>query len=135
MIGVLITTHGNLGNEMIKAAELIKGKLEGVSSVSVDPTKGMEEIKKEISTAIKKLNRGQGVLILTDLFGGTPSNISLSFLKEGSLEVVTGVNLPMLLKLYDKRQEMNLKDFASYIKEYGRKNIYLASEVLSKQVE
>lgn len=135
MIGVLITTHGNLGNEMIKAAELIKGKLEGVSSVSVDQTKGMEEIKKEISTAIKKLNRGQGVLILTDLFGGTPSNISLSFLKEGTLEVVTGVNLPMLLKLYDKRQELNLKDFASYIKEYGRKNIYLASEVLSKQVE
>ncbi|MEN6318593.1 MAG: PTS sugar transporter subunit IIA [Syntrophaceae bacterium] len=135
MIGVLITTHGNLGNEMIKAAELIKGKLEGVSSVSVDPTKGTEEIKKEISTAIKKLNRGQGVLILTDLFGGTPSNISLSFLKEGALEVVTGVNLPMLLKLYDKRQEMNLKDFASYIKEYGRKNIYLASEVLSKQIE
>jgi PTS system mannose-specific IIA component len=135
MIGVLITTHGNLGNEMIKAAELIKGKLEGVSSVSVDQTKGMEEIKKEISTAIKKLNQGQGVIILTDLFGGTPSNISLSFLKEGTLEVVTGVNLPMLLKLYDKRQEMKLKDFASYIKEYGRKNIYLASEVLSKQVE
>lgn len=135
MIGVLIITHGNLGNELIKAAELIKGKLEGVGSVSVDQTKGMEDIKKEISTAIKKLNRGQGVLILTDLFGGTPSNISLSFLKEGTLEVVTGVNLPMLLKLYDKRQEMNLKDFASYIKEYGRKNIYLASEVLSKQVE
>ncbi|HVO65256.1 MAG TPA: PTS sugar transporter subunit IIA [Syntrophales bacterium] len=134
MIGVLITTHGNLGNELIKAAELIKGKLEGVSSVSVDQTRAMEEIKKEINSSIKKLDRGQGVLILTDLFGGTPSNISLSFLKEGKLEVVTGVNLPMMLKLYDKRQEMNLKDFAFYIKDYGRKNIYLASEVLSKQV-
>jgi PTS system mannose-specific IIA component len=94
----------------------------------------MEEIKKEISSSIKKLDRGQGVLILTDLFGGTPSNISLSFLKEGKLEVVTGVNLPMLLKLYDKRHEMNLAEFALYIKEYGRKNIYLASEVLSKKV-
>jgi len=134
MIGVLITTHGNLGNELIKAAELIKGKLEGVSSVSVDQKKAMEEIKKEISSSIKKLDRGQGVLILTDLFGGTPSNISLSFLKEGKLEVVTGVNLPMMLKLYDKRQEMNLKEFAFYIKDYGRKNIYLASEVLSKQI-
>jgi PTS system mannose-specific IIA component len=134
MIGVLITTHGNLGNELIKAAELIKGTLEGVSSVSVDQKKAMEEIKKEISSSIKKLDRGQGVLILTDLFGGTPSNISLSFLKEGKLEVVTGVNLPMMLKLYDKRQEMNLKDFAFYIKDYGRKNIYLASEVLSKQI-
>ena len=134
MIGVLITTHGNLGNELIKAAELIKGTLEGVNSVSVDQKKAMEEIKKEISSSIKKLDRGQGVLILTDLFGGTPSNISLSFLKEGKLEVVTGVNLPMMLKLYDKRQEMNLKDFAFYIKDYGRKNIYLASEVLSKQI-
>jgi len=134
MIGVLITTHGSLGNELIKAAELIKGKLEGVSYVSVDQKKAMEEIKKEISSSIKKLDRGQGVLILTDLFGGTPSNISLSFLKEGKLEVVTGVNLPMMLKLYDKRQEMNLKEFAFYIKDYGRKNIYLASEVLSKQI-
>ena len=134
MIGVLITTHGNLGNELIKAAELIKGKLEGVSTVSVDQKKEMEEIKKEISSAVKKLDRGQGVLILTDLFGGTPSNISLSFLKEGKVEVVTGVNLPMMLKLYDKRQEMGLKEFAFYIKDYGRKNIYLASEVLSKQI-
>jgi PTS system mannose-specific IIA component len=135
MIGVIITTHGNLGSELIKAAELIKGKLEGVSYISVDQTNGMEDIKKQISSSIKKLEQGQGVLILTDLFGGTPSNISLSFLKEGKLEVVTGVNLPMLLKLYDKRQEMNLKDFALYIKEYGKKNIYLASEVLSKKVE
>ena len=135
MIGVIITTHGNLGSELIKAAELIKGKLEGVSYISVDQTNGMEDIKKQISSSIKKLEQGQGVLILTDLFGGTPSNISLSFLKEGKLEVVTGVNLPMLLKLYDKRQEMNLKDFSLYIKEYGKKNIYLASEVLSKKVE
>lgn len=134
MIGILITTHGNLGSELIKAAELIKGKLEGVIHVSVDQEKGMEEIKKEISTAIKKLDKGKGVLILTDLFGGTPSNISLSFLKEGKLEVVTGVNLPMLLKVYEKRQEMNLKEFAFYIKDYGIKNIYLASEVLSKKV-
>jgi PTS system mannose-specific IIA component len=135
MIGVIITTHGNLGCELIKAAELIKGKLEGVSYISVDQTNGMEDIKKQISSSIKKLEQGQGVLILTDLFGGTPSNISLSFLKEGKLEVVTGVNLPMLLKLYDKRQEMTLKDFALYIKDYGKKNIYLASEVLSKKVE
>jgi PTS system mannose-specific IIA component len=135
MIGVLITTHGSLGSELIRAAELIKGKLEGVSHVSVDQKKGMEDLKKEIGQCIRKLDQGKGVLILTDLFGGTPSNISLSFLKEGKLEVVTGVNLPMLLKLDEKRQEMNLKDFASYIKDYGKKNIYLASEVLSKKVQ
>ena len=81
MIGVLITTHGNLGSELIKAAELIRGALKGIAHVSVDQTKGVEDLKKEISTAVKKLDQGQGVLILNDLFGGTPSNISLSFLR------------------------------------------------------
>ena len=135
MIGVLITTHGNLGNELIKAAELIRGSLKGVMHVSVDQTKDVEEIKKEISAAIKKLDQGQGVLILTDLFGGTPSNISLSFLKEGKLEVVTGVNLPMLMKLAAPREGMTLKEFASFIKDYGIKNISVASDKLSKKVD
>lgn len=134
MIGVLITTHGNLGSELIKAAELIRGSLKGIIHVSIDPTKGVEDLQKEISTAIKKLDKGQGVLILTDLFGGTPSNISLSFLKEGKVEVITGVNLPMLLKLPDIREGMSLKDFARYIKDYGIKNISLASEILNKKV-
>ena len=134
MIGVLITTHGNLGSELIKAAELIRGSLKGIVHVSVDQAKGVEDLKKEISTAIKKLDQGRGVLILTDLFGGTPSNISLSFLKEGRVEVITGVNLPMLLKLPDIREGMSLKEFAQYIKDYGIKNISLASEILSKKV-
>jgi mannose PTS system EIIA component len=133
MIGVLITTHGNLGSELIKAAELIRGNLKGIVHVSVDQTKGVEDLKKEISAAIKKLDQGQGVLILTDLFGGTPSNISLSFLKEGKVEVITGVNLPMLLKLPDIRAGMQLKEFARYIRDYGIKNISLASEILSKK--
>jgi PTS system mannose-specific IIA component len=133
MIGVLITTHGNLGSELIKAAELIRGSLRGIVHVSVDQTKGVEDLKKEISTAIRKLDQGQGVLILTDLFGGTPSNISLSFLKEGKVEVITGVNLPMLLKLPDIREGMQLKEFARSIKDYGIKNISLASEILSKK--
>jgi len=134
MIGVLITTHGNLGSELIKAAELIRGALKGILHVSVDQAKGVEDLKKEISTAIKRLDQGRGVLILTDLFGGTPSNISLSFLKEGKVEVITGVNLPMLLKLPDIREGMSLKEFAQYIKDYGVKNISLASEILNKKV-
>jgi mannose PTS system EIIA component len=133
MIGVLITTHGNLGSELIKAAELIRGSLKGIVPISVDQTKGVEDLKKEISTAIKKLDQGQGILILTDLFGGTPSNISLSFIKEGKVEVITGVNLPMLLKLPDIREGMSLKEFAQNIKDYGIKNISLASEILSKK--
>jgi PTS system mannose-specific IIA component len=134
MIGVLITTHGNLGSEFLKVAEMIRGPLKDVMHISVDQTKGVEDLKKDINAAIKKLDQGQGVLILTDLFGGTPSNLSLSLLKEGKVEVVTGVNLPMLLKLSDTREKMNLQDFANYIKEYGKKNIYLASEILNKKV-
>jgi PTS system mannose-specific IIA component len=133
MIGVLITTHGNLGKELIKAAQLIKGPLNDILHVSVDQTKDFEEIKKEIGNAIKKLDKGRGVLILTDLFGGTPSNISLSFMKEGKVEVLTGVNLPMLLKLSDIKESMSLREFACFIKEYGQKNISLASEILSKK--
>ena len=133
MIGVLITTHGNLGNELIVAAELIKGPLSGVLHVSIDQTKGVEDLKKEIGSAVRKLDTGRGVIILTDLFGGTPSNISLSFLKEGKVEVVTGVNLPMMLKLSDQKEEMSLKEYACLIKEYGKKNISLASEILSKK--
>ncbi|PKN76821.1 MAG: PTS fructose transporter subunit IIA [Deltaproteobacteria bacterium HGW-Deltaproteobacteria-10] len=133
MIGVLITTHGSLGNELIKAAELIKGPLTGVLHISTDGSKGVEDLKKEIGNAIKKLDKGKGVLILTDLFGGTPSNISLSFLKEGKVEVVTGVNLPMLMKLSDVKAETTLNEYACMIKEYGKKNISLASEILSKK--
>jgi mannose PTS system EIIA component len=134
MIGILITTHGELGGELIKAAELIKGSMKGVLHISVDQTKGFEEIKKEISMAIKKLDQGKGVLILTDLFGGTPSNVSLSFMKEGKVEVVTGVNLPMLLKLSDVREKMPLAEFAHFIKDYGIKNICVASEILNKKI-
>jgi mannose PTS system EIIA component len=135
MIGVLITTHGNLGGELVRAAEMIKGSLKGVIHVCVDQTKDIEDIKKEISTSIKKLDQGQGVLILTDLFGGTPANISLSFLKDGKVEVVTGVNLPMLMKLTAQREGLTLKEFAAEVREYGIRNISVASEKLSKKVE
>ncbi len=87
MIGVLVTTHGNVGGELIKAVEMIKGAAEGVLHLSMDQTKGVEELKKEITAAIKKLDQGQGVLILTDLVGDTPPNIALSLLKPGKVEV------------------------------------------------
>ena len=134
MIGVLIITHGNLGHELIKAAEMIKGDTRGIIPVSLDAKTGVDDIKKEIISAIKKADSGEGVLIMTDLFGGTPSNISLSFLKEEKVEVVTGVNLPMLLKISDIREEKKkLAEFANLVKVYGRKNIYLASEILNRK--
>ncbi|MBN1381717.1 MAG: PTS fructose transporter subunit IIA [Deltaproteobacteria bacterium] len=134
MIGVLITTHGNVGQELIRAAELIKGNLKKLAFISIDQSKSVEELQKEINTAIRKLDQGQGVLILTDLFGGTPSNISLSFLKPGKVEVITGVNLPMLLKLRDINEDIGLVEFAKYIQDYGKKNISLASEILNKKI-
>lgn len=135
MIGVLIITHGNLGFELIKAAEMIRGNMEGVVPVSVDATKAVEDVKKEITLAIKKADAGDGVLIMTDLFGGTPSNISLSFLKKGKVEVITGVNLPMLLKIPDMQRKKKLAESADFIKDYGKKNIYLASELLSRKAD
>lgn len=135
MIGVLVVTHGNLGNELVKVAELIKGSLSATVCISVDTTKGLDDLRKEITAAIRKVDSGAGVLILTDLFGGTPSNVSLAFLKEGKVEVVTGVNLPMLLKVPDVREKENdLARFAAEIRDYGKKNIYLASEILKKKV-
>lgn len=134
MIGILITTHAGLGNELIRAAEMIKGEMPRVMHISIDQTSSMEEIRNEISAAIKKLDEGQGVLILTDLFGGTPANVSLSFMKEGKVEVVTGVNLPMLLKISEGRDRMSLKEFARFIRDYGIKNIYVASEILDKKI-
>ncbi|MBW2636636.1 MAG: PTS fructose transporter subunit IIA [Deltaproteobacteria bacterium] len=134
MIGVLVITHSNLGSELIKAAEMIKGDLPKIVPISIDANKSLKSINKEITSAIKKVDSKKGVLILTDLFGGTPSNISLSFLKEGKVEVVTGVNLPMLLKISTMREEIDLREFANFIRDYGRKNIYLASEVLNRKV-
>lgn len=134
MIGVLIITHGNLGYELLKAAEMIKGDIQGIIPVSLDADTGVEDIKKKITAAIKKADSGEGVLIMTDLFGGTPSNISLSFLNEKKVEVVTGVNLPMLLKISDIRDDKTrLNEFANLVKVYGRKNIYLASEILNRK--
>lgn len=135
MIGVLVITHGNLGNELIKVAELIKGPLQGILSISVDASRGLDDLRKEITAAIRKVDSGLGVLVLTDLFGGTPSNVSLAFLKEGKVEVITGVNLPMLLKVPDVRERENdLLSFSAQIRDYGKKNIYLASEVLKKKI-
>jgi len=135
MIGVLVITHGNLGNELIKVAELIKGPQQGTLSISVDASRGLDDLRKEITASIRKVDSGSGVLVLTDLFGGTPSNVSLAFLKERKVEVVTGVNLPMLLKVPDVREkETDLAKFAAEIRDYGKKNIYLASEVLKKKI-
>jgi PTS system mannose-specific IIA component len=136
MVGVIVVTHCRLGEELIAAAQLVVGEeLRQFQPVSIDPKEGSEDIREKIVAAIRKVEGGQGILILTDMYGGTPSNISLSFLEEKKIEVITGVNLPMLLKLATYQDNMDLQSLATFITDYGQRNINLASEVLKKRVE
>ena len=135
MVWIIIVTHLRLGEELLAVAELILGKLKQFEAVSIDPTEGVEVITEKIAEAVREVDRGKGVLILTDMFGGTPSNISLSFLEEWKIEVITAVNLPMLLKLSTYEEEGDLAELAEFIKTYGQKNINLASEILKKNVK
>jgi PTS system mannose-specific IIA component len=132
MIGVVIVTHSALADEFLMATQQIVGAVEGMEPVSIDPSDPIEEVEERIKKGIKKVDMGRGVLILTDMFGGTPSNISLSFQQKGKVEIVTGINLPMLIKLSTLREEKTLDELASFIKSYGQKNIHLASEILDR---
>ena len=136
MIGVVVVTHCHLAEELICAAQLVVGEeLKQFQAVSVEPKDGSDLIREKIMAAIRKVDTGQGVLILTDMYGGTPSNISLSFLEEKKIEVITGVNLPMLLKLATDPKNQDLESLSAFITDYGQRNINLASEVLRKRVD
>jgi mannose PTS system EIIA component len=130
MVGLIVVAHFNLAREMVAAAELIVGKQQQFESVDIFPQDDIDKIRNKIVNSLKHVDSGQGVLILTDMFGGTPSNISLSFLEDGKVEVVTGVNLPMLIKLITFREGRSLEELAGFITQYGQKNIYLATDVL-----
>lgn len=130
MIGIVLVGHGRLATEMIRTAEFIVGKLELVVPVEVDPDHPREELSEKIQKAIKQVDQGDGILIITDMFGGTPSNIALSFLEEEKVEVISGLNLPMLLKLFGSREGQELTQYAQEIKLSGQRHISLASEVL-----
>ncbi|HOE19293.1 MAG TPA: PTS sugar transporter subunit IIA [Syntrophorhabdaceae bacterium] len=130
MVGLIVAAHFNLAREMVAATELIVGKQKQFSYVDIFPDEDVEVIKDRVVSAIKETSAGEGVIILTDMFGGTPSNISLSFLEEGKVEVVAGVNLPMLIKLTTYREGKSINELAEFITQYGQKNIYLATDVL-----
>ncbi len=129
MIGIVIVTHGLLGQEILKTAEFIIGSLDACAAVSIDGVRGPDSLRNSIGEAIKSVDRGRGVLVLTDMFGGTPSNLSLSFLEEGKIEVLTGVNLPMLLRAAQLRKSA-LAEAAGDISRYARKSITVAGEIL-----
>jgi len=129
-VGVVIVAHHRLGEEFLKALRLIIPDAPEFHAVAIVPGQSVEEMKEAIGGALAAADSGQGVLVLTDMFGGTPSNISLSFLDDRRVEVVTGLNLPMLIKLATLREEKSLTDLAIYIKDYGRRNISVAREIL-----
>jgi PTS system mannose-specific IIA component len=129
-VGVVIVTHYRLGEEFLQALRLIVPGAPGFVAVGIEPTQSVEEMRGSIAQALARADQGQGVLVLTDMFGGTPSNISLSFLAEHKVEVVTGVNLPMLIKLATLSEPKPLAELAVFIKSYGQRNISVASEIL-----
>ncbi len=131
MIGLVVITHASLGREFISAAQLILGTLEQAVWLSVDSQSDPDTLRKQLKKAVQETDSGQGVLILTDMFGGTPNNISLTFLEENRVEVVTGVNLPMVIKAATTRQDKSLAELASLVCREGRGAIAVAGELLS----
>ena len=131
MIGIVVVTHSQLGEALIEAAEFIVGsRPEGVVSVSIDLNQNVDKLREKVAAGIKKAGRAEGVLLLTDMFGGTPSNISYSFLEEGRVEVLSGVNLPILVHALNSRVKMGLTELAVSLETFGRKSITLASGIL-----
>lgn len=133
MIGIILVTHGQLAEEFVKAMEHVVGKQDAVATVCIGPKDDVEAKRQEIAEAIKKVESGYGVAILTDLFGGTPSNLAISLMKEGKVEVLAGINLPMLIRLASARKKSGLVDSITAARDAGRNYITVASEYLAHE--
>lgn len=131
LVGGVVVTHGNLAAELVSAAETIVGDIRHITAVSIGWHDEVDTAREEIGKAVKRVDAGAGVLVLTDMFGGTPTNLACTFLGEAPIEVVTGVNLPMIIKLAEQQGGETLSQVARKVRDQGQKNIYLASEVLS----
>ena len=133
MVGLVIATHGKLGEEMLNAVEMIIGPVRNARTVGVSRESSLEELRLKLEQAILAVGtEGDGVIIMTDLFGGTPANVSLTFLETDKVEVMTGINLPMALKFFNSRDDLGLNEMAGILKTYGQQNISLASEYLRR---
>lgn len=131
MIGVLVVTHCRLGDALLEAAEFILGERpEAMAAVSIDLNENADKLRNKLSAAIKKLKSDDGILILTDMFGGTPANLSYSFLEEGRIEVISGVNLPILIRAASARKNLELSELAANLEAFGKKSISMASGIL-----
>ena len=133
MIGGIIVSHGKLAEELLNALSIILGEVVNIEAVSIGWYDDVEESRKKINQCLKMVNQKSGVLIFTDMFGGTPSNLSFSFLKNNRIEIITGVNLPMLIKFVSLQRSNNLKEVAKKVVEQGKRNIHLASALLDSK--
>lgn len=131
LVGGVVVTHGKLATELVSAAETIVGDIHHITHVSIGWHDDVDAARELIGKAIERVNQGEGVVVLTDMFGGTPTNLACTFLGRAQIEVVTGVNLPMILRLADQHPDDTLVDIARQVRDQGQKTIYLASEVLS----
>jgi len=131
MIGLVIVTHGLLAIELKYAAEHVVGQQDNLETVCIGPDDDMELRREDIRLAVKKVDSKNGVILLTDMFGGTPSNLAISMLREGKVEVLAGVNLPMLIKLAEARKDASLSDAAQKAKDAGQRYIAIASQILA----
>lgn len=129
-IGGVIVSHGQVANELLAAAETVVGNMSHITAVSIGWHDDVELAKNEIARAIKKVSAGSGVLVLTDMFGGTPTNISAMFIKENEVEIVTGVNLPMIIKLASSKPDVSLSELAREVEEQGKQSIHRTSALL-----
>lgn len=134
-VGGVIVSHGQVATELLAAAETVVGDLSHVVAVSIGWHDDVEAAKNEIERAIKNVSQGRGVILLTDMFGGTPTNISAMFLKDGEVEIVTGVNLPMVIKLASNAKEVSLAELAQEIEDQGKQAIYRTSALLEPQLK
>ena len=133
MIGGIIVSHGKLAEELLNVLNILLGEVVNIDAISIGWYDDVEESKKKISQSLQSVNKKNGVLIFTDMFGGTPSNLSFSFMKDHQIEIITGVNLPMLIKFASLQRSNNLKVVAKKVVEQGRKNIHLASALLNSK--
>ncbi len=132
-VGGVIVSHGQVANELLAAAETVVGELSHVTAVSIGWHDDVEQAKNQVERAIKSVSHGSGVLVMTDMFGGTPTNIAAMFLQENEVEIVTGVNLPMVIKLASNNQELELSDLAREVEEQGKQAIYRTGALLEPQ--
>ena len=133
MISGVIVTHGQLANELVSAAEMIVGEIHHITAVSIGWHDDVDVAREEVERAIQRVDAGSGVILLTDMFGGTPTNIAATFLGQSSVEVVTGVNLPMVIKLATQDKDEQLGELARRVRDEGQQQIHLASDILTPQ--